>query len=233
MGNLVAKKIEGLKVTNDELRFHKDYQPLILTHYITFPHKYEGLKLWEGGIVLLRYLLKNSENFKNKKTMDLGAGMGIVGIGMAKYLNCEVVMTDYIKEVLTICEENTFKNEPYQHFPKVEKLDWNDHKNLKEQKYDLIIGCELVYSITDCDNLVDLIKKMVKKDSKMLMIIPTCRAYGPEFLNKLAAIGTFKIHEEILDDPYYLEDPSGDKKMFYPLQELTFKMLEITFSEVK
>jgi len=67
----------------------------------------------------------------------------------------------------------------------------------------------------------------------MLMIIPTCRAYGPQFLEKLETIGTFKIEEEILDDPYYLEDPSGDRHVFYPLKELTFKMLEITFSSVK
>lgn len=61
----------------------------------------------------------------------------------------------------------------------------------------------------------------------MLMIIPTCRAYGPEFMTKMSQVGSFTIQEEILDDELYLIDPTGEESLFYPLKELSFKLLKI------
>lgn len=102
--------------------------------------------------MLLRYLLLHSEEYSNKTVMDLGAGMGVVGIGMAKYLNCTVEMTDYIPEVLQLAKDNVSFNKPYPESsgpPKVSLLDWNSHEDYHKQ-FEVIIGCELVYSITNC-----------------------------------------------------------------------------------
>ena len=114
--------------------------------------------------------------------------------------------------------------------PEVIHLDWNDHEKF-EQKFDLVIGCELVYAITHCDNLVSLLKKVLLGDSKLLMIIPTCRTNRDVFMKKLAELGQFEIKETILDDQSYqkspLDDPSED--IFYPLRELKFSLLEVSF----
>jgi 16S rRNA G1207 methylase RsmC len=86
-----------------------NYKPVEFKHYLTFPNLYEGLKLWEGAIILTRHILmlENRHKYENKKIMDLGAGMGIIGISLAKLLNCDITMTDYIPEVLNLCKENT------------------------------------------------------------------------------------------------------------------------------
>lgn len=62
--------------------------------------------------MLLRHILltENAEKYMGKKIMDLGAGMGVVGITLAKMINCDVTMTDYIPEVLALCQENIDKN---------------------------------------------------------------------------------------------------------------------------
>jgi 16S rRNA G1207 methylase RsmC len=141
------------------------FAELKFKHYLTFPNLYEGLKLWEGAVLLLRHILttNNKLAYENKKIMDLGAGMGIIGITLAKMLNCKVTMTDYIPEVLDLCRENTSLNTYNENsIPVTEHLDWNDYENspiVKQGiKFDIIIGCELVYTITHCDNLVKLIK---------------------------------------------------------------------------
>lgn len=94
--------------------------------------------------------------------MDLGAGMGIVGITLAKLIDCEVTMTDYIPEVLALCQENIELND----FKAASKpvclhLDWNHYQDCSivksGQKFDVIIGCELVYAVTQSQNLVKLI----------------------------------------------------------------------------
>lgn len=152
------------------------FESLQFKHYLTFPNLYEGLKLWEGAILLLRHILSIGvrDKYEYKSIMDLGAGMGIIGISLAKILHCEVTMTDYIPEVLDLCRENTnlnFKNVENTNcddenttisLPVTEHLDWNnfEHSNCvkKNKKYDIIIGCELVYAVTQCDNLIRLIQ---------------------------------------------------------------------------
>lgn len=145
-----------------------NFQPIKFKHYLTFPNMYEGLKLWEGAVLLLRHILKleHRSKYENKKIMDLGAGMGIIGITLAKLMYCEVTMTDYIPEVLDLCRENTELNSfEDKTVPKTQKLDWNDYLNSdcikKGDKFDVIIGCELVYAVTQCDNLIKLIKEIL------------------------------------------------------------------------
>ena len=51
----------------------------------TFPHGLDGLRLWEAGIVLARYVVNNSAQFKGKRVLELGAGVGIAGMTAKKW----------------------------------------------------------------------------------------------------------------------------------------------------
>jgi predicted nicotinamide N-methyase len=221
-----------------------NFKSLQFKHYLTFPNLYEGLKLWEGAVLLLRHILKleNRHPFEGKKVMDLGAGMGVIGITLAKLLECKVTMTDYIPEVLKLCQENTQLNfqetEDGVQVPKTEHLDWNSFEESNcvknGEKFDIIIGCELVYAVTQCDNLIKLIKRILKPQGKLVMIIPTCRTNREEFMQKMEELGDFEITECILNDPEDKMSPLVTKKedelekdIFYPLKSLEFRYLEI------
>lgn len=54
----------------------------------TFPHGLDGLKLWEAGIILARYVVNNNQLFKNKRVLELGAGVGIAGMAVKKWTEC-------------------------------------------------------------------------------------------------------------------------------------------------
>ena len=55
----------------------------------TFPHGLDGLRLWEAGIILSRYIIHNSSVFKGKSVLELGGGVGIAGFTAKKWTECE------------------------------------------------------------------------------------------------------------------------------------------------
>ena len=81
-----------LKVKRENIIIHRNYKmTLSISSLVTFPHGLDGLKLWEAGIVLSRYIINHSSLFKNKRVLELGAGVGIAGITAKKWTECREV----------------------------------------------------------------------------------------------------------------------------------------------
>jgi predicted nicotinamide N-methyase len=73
MGN-AAKGGKGnnviLNVRTEEIVVHHGRKMTLHIGSIeTFPHGYDGLRLWEAGIVLARYIVQNSQLFKDKRVL--------------------------------------------------------------------------------------------------------------------------------------------------------------------
>ena len=158
--------------------------------------------------------------------------MGVAGIALSRFFGVSVDVVDYLDEVLDLARENVELNKPYgdEAEPNVFHLDWNSCEDF-DRKYDFVIGCELVYAITNCGNLLELLKRILKKDSCLMMIIPKCRTNREEFLKKLKEIGKFEVEESILTDDYYTNNPIAEElgDIFYPLKKLQFSLLLIKF----
>ena len=115
---LLEKGRSGLHLCvkrTDRITIVEGRQALVLEHYLTFPNLYEGLKLWEGALVLLRHIFRQSAGFikSGARVLDIGAGMGVVGVALAKFFDCEVTISDYIPEVLDLARKNVNLNTPY------------------------------------------------------------------------------------------------------------------------
>lgn len=61
---------------------------LQLSEVDQFPHGLDGLKLWEAGIVLSRYIILNVDKFNKKSVLELGSGVGIGGMTADKWSSC-------------------------------------------------------------------------------------------------------------------------------------------------
>lgn len=73
----------------------------------------EGRRVWEGGIVFSRFVLRNSVLFRNKKVLELGSGGGIAGISILKYTNAShVTFSDYKESLFPLIELNIQSNLP-------------------------------------------------------------------------------------------------------------------------
>jgi hypothetical protein len=149
------------------------------------------------------------------------------------YQDCEVILTDYLDPVLKILEENINLNK--KHCPKkmtTLKLDWNDYQ--VTEKFDVIIGSELIYSVSPLEKLAQLIKNFLNLEiGEFWMLMPDERMYGSKFLDIMKCLG-FGHRVVTLDDDYYtcspLEDVEKGDKQFFPLRELHFKLYIFTFN---
>ncbi|KAL7528516.1 hypothetical protein ACHAXR_002493 [Thalassiosira sp. AJA248-18] len=68
-----------------------------------------GLNVWDGSLLLARYLEKKPEVVKNKTVLELGSGCGLVGIASGILGAKEVIMTD-LPYSLPLMRENVERN---------------------------------------------------------------------------------------------------------------------------
>ena len=68
-----------------------------------------GLNIWDGAILLAKYLELNAEIIKGKRVLELGSGPGFVGIVAGLAGAAEVVLTD-LQYCLPLMEENVQRN---------------------------------------------------------------------------------------------------------------------------
>lgn len=125
--------------------------------------KHLGTTVWDASMVFVKFLERNSRKgrfctskLKGKRVIELGAGCGLAGFGMA-LLGCDVISTDQV-EVLPLLMRNVERNTSWimQANPdsasfgsiKVAELDWGnkDHIRAVEPPFDYIIGTDVVYA---------------------------------------------------------------------------------------
>ncbi|KAK1435130.1 hypothetical protein QVD17_00890 [Tagetes erecta] len=133
-------------------------------HFAQDPNsKHLGTTVWDASMVLVKYLEKNCRKgkfcpskLKGKRVIELGAGCGVAGFGMA-LLGCDVVSTDQV-EVLPLLMRNVERNMSriQQMNPDADsigsitaaELSWgnNDHITALDPPFDYIIGTDVVYA---------------------------------------------------------------------------------------
>ena len=71
MGNKQNKQPKSyLQCKHEEVIVHKNFNMrLNISSLDTFPHGLDGLRLWEAGIVLSRYIVNHSSLFKGKSVL--------------------------------------------------------------------------------------------------------------------------------------------------------------------
>ncbi|XGW10956.1 hypothetical protein V3C99_012448 [Haemonchus contortus] len=108
--------------------------------------------VWPGAQYLAEFLCSNSELFRNKVCLELGAGTGILGLTAAKLGARRVILTDYpSEEILSLLEENVKKNE-LSNSCLVKGLDWQDRENVAStidalEELDFLIAADVFYDV--------------------------------------------------------------------------------------
>mmetsp|Transcript_22503 Transcript_22503/g.47070 ORF Transcript_22503/g.47070 Transcript_22503/m.47070 type:complete len:289 (-) Transcript_22503:1491-2357(-) len=69
-----------------------------------------GLNVWDGALLLARYLEKKSQIVEGKRILELGGGCGLVGIAAAILGAKHVIITD-LSYALPLMKENVLRNE--------------------------------------------------------------------------------------------------------------------------
>lgn len=150
----------------------------VLGHQLQFSQdpnsKHLGTTVWDASMVFVKFLERNCRKgrfcpskLKGKRVIELGAGCGVAGFGMA-LLGCDVVSTDQT-EVLPLLMRNVERNTSRitQMNPdsdkfgsiQVAELDWGNEDHIKavDPPFDYIVGTDVVYA----EHLLDPLLKTI------------------------------------------------------------------------
>lgn len=90
---------------------------------------FSAKKLDKGTLVLAENMLINN----NDKVLDLGCGVGIVGLIASHLTNNKVILTDINKRAVNIAKKNT------QHKKNIKVVQGNMYESVKNEKFDVIL----------------------------------------------------------------------------------------------
>ncbi|KAI9274563.1 putative methyltransferase-domain-containing protein [Phascolomyces articulosus] len=207
----------------DRLTFHFNTTDVTL---VQDPHSnHLGGYIWLTAIVFCTYLesLLTKEEGKtkskrhewiqvtdrNKRWVELGSGVGLIGIMLARLGIEDVTITD-IKELVDIMERNVEangfhvrsisgrrKNEATQdHSVVVEPLLWNDQEAIQHVKgtkpIDYLVACDCIYSEASAIDLVLTMDQLSTPDETSIICVSEVRnqAAQEKFLEQAKAIFT-------------------------------------------
>lgn len=155
-----------------------------------------GRRVWPTAIPLLKelLLLNSRNNQKRPSVIELGAGCGLLGMGMALSNQFRrVVLTDVTTEWL---EHNVARNEQLidRNCFEIRALRWGDHQSLRDgdQVFDWIVGSDILYDPSSHAALATTLRGLTGSTSTEIFIAYPNRQQDEEhFLSHLA--GEFEV----------------------------------------
>ena len=141
--------------------------PKKIDPFINFENIVHGFplwaKIWEPSWILAEHLAKTPP-LQFNKILEIGSGIGVVGIVAASFGH-DVTMTEYDENALQFAMANAEIN----HCPAVKicRLDW--HRPDLEDRFDTIIGSEVMFHERDCNPLLDLFRIYLKPNGRVIL----------------------------------------------------------------
>ena len=222
-----------LKLKKKEIYINKDLSVNLNEQTIFLADGGEGLHLWEAAVVLSRYAVTHSSLFDNKTILELGTGCGLLGICLLLKTNCsKLTFSDYVDSVISNLKDNISLNIRTKDKYDILQLDWREYEKLTE-KYDVIIGTELIYQGGYIEELAKLIKKSLKDNGKCYISMPLQRSMTLKFIEYCNENG-LKVNGECFNDfgdenlfCNVLKDEKENKKLFENLKNMKIMLYTI------
>lgn len=113
-------------------------------------------KIWEASIMLAAFLVAQPV-VPGRKILEIGAGLGVSGL-FAAACGHEVTLSDHKEEILRFVRANALLNGLDNVC--IKNVDWS--KPAPRQRYDWIVGSEVVYHRPTYDLLVKFLRQALK-----------------------------------------------------------------------
>lgn len=156
-----------------------DDQALVEPHDELVWHPYWA-QAWDAAHGIAWEL--SERELAGKLVLDLGCGLGITGT-VAAARGADVVMADHAPPALLFAEINSW---PWRERVSILQLDWRT--DWLEQRFDLIVGADILYDRKDLPHLDAFWRRHLKGDGSLLLGDPN-RAMTREFLDWLSDRG--------------------------------------------
>lgn len=146
-------------------------------------------QITSASLALARYLFCTG-GLDGKRVLELGTGLGLTGVTAGK-LGASVTFSDYMEEALSFARRNAIQNRLVH--PQFCILDWEQPQKL--ERYDLIIGSEILYDYFFHDSLKELLLAALAPGGAIIFA-DRRRLVVDRFLGRLVDAG-FRCEERI------------------------------------
>jgi len=136
-------------------------------------------KLWPASIALTNFLQSNTHWVKNKKVLEIGAGIGLPSFSIAT-LASEVLISDHAADAILLMNKNIHHLQLTN--TSAACLDWNDFP--VEIKADTILLSDVNYAPEQFEQLLNLLKRFIAVGSTIILATPQ-RIMGVPFVTSL------------------------------------------------
>jgi predicted nicotinamide N-methyase len=127
-----------------------------------------GFLLWESAVALANLLVARPHLVRNKRVLELGAGMGLPGL-IARSLGAEVWQTDHEPKALALAALNAQQNgvTGLHYFP----ADWVHWTHT--DRYDLLLGADILYERAMQPYLEHVFEQNLAPGGRLLLADPS------------------------------------------------------------
>eukprot|EP00520_Triparma_pacifica_P007100 CAMPEP_0118633882 /NCGR_PEP_ID=MMETSP0785-20121206/1237_1 /TAXON_ID=91992 /ORGANISM="Bolidomonas pacifica, Strain CCMP 1866" /LENGTH=461 /DNA_ID=CAMNT_0006524793 /DNA_START=51 /DNA_END=1434 /DNA_ORIENTATION=- len=155
-----------------------------------------GMEPWDAGYALLATILSDSSDLQGKRVLEVGAGIGFVGLTIGREeRDTSVHLTDYDGDVLRILNKNT--SNVGQGNVSCGNLDWFEEDTDKVGSFDVIIGAEVLYT-PNHKILADVIFNHLKTHGKAI-IVNMKRPGFDDFVHRSKELG-LKVNVKMVEE---------------------------------
>lgn len=151
-------------------------------------------KVWQASMILADYMA-GLEPDPDKTFLEIGAGLGLVGIVAASFGH-RVTMTEYNKDALKFAKANKELNMTDNKANlEIRKLDWTRPK--LKGSFDYIIGSEVAYKEGNASHLLDLFRKYLKPEGEIILA-EGVRKTSVDFFRQMSEHFDMKAQKKVL-----------------------------------
>ena len=110
--------------------------------------------IWPSAIALSEYVVENKLEFKGNKVLEIGCGLGLVGIAVTA-IGGDVLFTDYDYHALQFTQTNFTRN--FNRPASVQLLDWR--RPGKSQSFDIVLAADILYEKRWLEPVLDILDR--------------------------------------------------------------------------
>lgn len=132
-------------------------------------------ELWPAALPLAKWLLDERVVREGSRVLELGCGLGLVGLALAKIAGARVALTDGSLPALELVRTAVAANAPFAHEPVVERLDWREPDSVVAAlggRFPVVIGADVLYAPESFPALARAAAASLRPDGRLYIAEP-------------------------------------------------------------